>query len=225
MPIAPAPAALPNRSFRRWFVAAAVCASIAVVLAVLLLHRPTSISLPSRAVPLTAFRGQEIDPALSPDASQVAFVWNGPKQDNFDIYTMRLGSDKPFRVTVDPAHDLSPVWSPDGSAIAFIRQLNASQGELLLIPASGGPEHKIADITDEEFRESPGRIVSLAWSPDGSAIAASHRQAGDASERIYLFSRTGGMRPLTSPAAPLADHTPAFSPRWTFPGVHSIDGF
>ena len=54
-------------------------------------------SLSSSAVPFTAFRGQEIHPALSPDASQVAFVWNGPKQDNFDIYTMRLGSDKPVR--------------------------------------------------------------------------------------------------------------------------------
>ena len=63
-------------------------------------------------MPLTAFRGQEIDPALSSDGSQVAFVWNGPKQDNFDIYTMRLVSDKPVRVTVDPAEDISPAWSP-----------------------------------------------------------------------------------------------------------------
>jgi Tol biopolymer transport system component len=141
----------------------------------------------------------------------VAFVWNGPKQDNFDIYTMRLGSDKPVRVTEDPAQDISPAWSPDGSAIAFIRQLNARHGELLLVPANGGPEHKIADLTDDEFQESPGRLVSLAWSPDGSAIAASHRRPGDASERIYLFSRTGEMRPLTSPTAPIADHTPAFS--------------
>jgi Tol biopolymer transport system component len=182
-----------------------------VVLAILLPHRPASKPLPSGAVPLTAFRGQEIEPALSPDASQIAFAWNGPKQDNFDIYTMRLGSDEPFRMTTHPAHDLSPAWSPDGRVIAFIRQLNSRHGELLLIPAGGGPEHKIVDLNDKEFQESPGRLVSLAWSPDGAAIAASDRQPGDASERIYLFSRTGEMRPLTSPAAPLADHTPAFS--------------
>jgi len=212
-PVAPAP---PNRSFPRWLIVAAAWAAIgvvvlAVVWAVLPWHREASMSLSSSAVPLTAFRGQEIHPAPSPDASQVAFVWNGPKQDNFDIYTMRLGSDKPSRLTVDPAHDLGPAWSPDGNTIAFIRQLNASRGELLLIPASGGPERKIATITDDEFIESPGRLVSLTWSPDGSAIAASHRRPGDASERIYLFSRTGEMRPLTSPPAPLSDHTPAIS--------------
>ncbi|HEY3455915.1 MAG TPA: winged helix-turn-helix domain-containing protein [Bryobacteraceae bacterium] len=229
-PVAPTPAATPNRSFPRWLVAAAVCAAIgvvvlAIVFAVLPWRRPASTSPRSSATPLTAFQGQEIDPALSPDSSQVAFVWNGPKQDNFDIYTMRLGSDKPSRVTVDPAHDLSPAWSPDGRAIAFIRQLNASHGELLLIPATGGPEHKIADITDDEFRESPGRLVSLTWSPDGSAIAASHRQPGDASERIYLFFRTGEMRPLTSPAAPLADHTPAFSSDGRFLAFTRLTGF
>lgn len=224
-PVAPAPAAAANRNFRRWLVAAAVCAAIGIVLAVLPWHRPTSMSLPSSAVPLTAFRGQEIHPALSPDASQVAFVWNGPKQDNFDIYTMRLGSDKPFRVTVDPANDLSPAWSPDGSNIAFIRQLNASHGELLLIPASGGPEHKIADITDEEFRESSGRLVSLAWSPDGSAIAASHRQSGDASDHIYLFSRTGGNAATDVACGAFGRPYAGFFVGWTCSGVRPIDRF
>lgn len=209
--VGPPPRAASERSLPRWVGVAALLAIIGVILAILPWQRRTSKSLQLKGVPLTAYRGQEIDPALSPDATQVAFVWNGPKQDNFDIYTMRLGSDKPFRITVDPAHDLSPAWSPDGSAIAFIRQLNASRGELLMIPATGGPEHKIADIADDEFRESPARLVSLAWSPDGSAIAASHRRPGDASQRIYLFSRTGKMRPLTSPVAPLGDHTPAFS--------------
>jgi Tol biopolymer transport system component len=223
--VTPPPVAAPKRSSRRWIAAAGLLAATGVVLAILLPHRPAPKPLPSSAVPLTAFRGQEIDPALSPDASQVAFVWNGPKQDNFDIYTMRLGSDKPVRVTVDPAHDLSPAWSPDGSVIAFIRQLNARHGELSLIPAGGGPEHKIADLTDEEFQESPGRLVSLAWSPDGAAIAASHRQPGDASERIYLFSRTGERRPLTSPAAPLADHTPAFSSDGRFLAFTRLPGY
>src|SRR5262249_4416310 len=39
-----------------------------------------------RAVPLTSYPGLELNPALSPDSNQVAFSWNGEKQDNFDIY-------------------------------------------------------------------------------------------------------------------------------------------
>ena len=35
--------------------------------------------------PLTTYSGIEREPSLSPDGNQVAFVWNGPDRDNFDI--------------------------------------------------------------------------------------------------------------------------------------------
>ena len=37
-------------------------------------------------IPLTSYPGAELSPTFSPDGSQVAFSWNGPQQDNFDIY-------------------------------------------------------------------------------------------------------------------------------------------
>ena len=164
-----------------------------------------------RAAPLTAFPGQERDPALSPDGSQVAFAWNGQKQDNFDIYVMRLDSNKPVRLTSSPADEVSPAWSPDGLTIAFLRRKNVDRGDLLLMRASGGPEHTLVEVRDGELSRARARFASLAWSPDGKWIAGSHRQPADVSERIYLFSRTGEMRPLTSPPPPYGDHTPAFS--------------
>jgi len=69
----------------------------------------------SRTVPLTTFPGYEAHPALSPDGSEVAFTWNGEKQDNFDIYVMRIGSENARRLTSDPAEDIRPAWSPDGA--------------------------------------------------------------------------------------------------------------
>src|SRR4051812_15699366 len=45
---------------------------------------------PIRPLPLTAFRGMEVNPALSPDGKSVAFAWNGENQDNFDIYVMPI---------------------------------------------------------------------------------------------------------------------------------------
>ena len=37
---------------------------------------------PLRAVPLTTLPGIARYPSFSPDGNQVAFTWNGPKQDN-----------------------------------------------------------------------------------------------------------------------------------------------
>jgi len=37
------------------------------------------------ALPLTTYRGLDVDPSISPDGNQVAFAWDGPKQNNLDI--------------------------------------------------------------------------------------------------------------------------------------------
>ena len=41
---------------------------------------------PTKVVPFTSFAGRELEPALSPDGKQVAFVWSGEKGDNLDVY-------------------------------------------------------------------------------------------------------------------------------------------
>ena len=45
----------------------------------------------SIATPLTAYPGAETGPSLSPDGNQVAFSWNGPREDNPDVYVKLVG--------------------------------------------------------------------------------------------------------------------------------------
>jgi Tol biopolymer transport system component len=165
-----------------------------------------------RSAPLTAFRGFEANPALSPDGTHVAFAWNGEKQDNFDIYVMPIPSGEPVRLTTNAAEDVSPAWSPDGHSIAFLRRLSSDRAELMLVPAAGGSEHKVTDTREQPWF-SPRKPTAIAWSPDGRWIAASHREAGDRSEGIYLFSLTGEKRRLTMPPPGFhSDRMPSFSP-------------
>lgn len=143
-----------------------VLAAIAVMLAVgfsAWRWRPKRPAITGFApVPLTTYEGNESSPSFSPDGDQVAFQWDGERQDNLDIYVKALGPDAaPLRLTNNPLPDRLPSWSPDGRTIAFLRTVAPEQGELILIPALGGPERKLAGF--------PIRELSAGFVPSWSA--------------------------------------------------------
>jgi hypothetical protein len=115
------------------------------------------------AVLLASYLGVESYPSFSPDGSQVAFTWDGEKQDNFDIYVKVVGSEPPLRLTTNPAEDTSPAWSPDGRWIAFDRLLPGSKVAVVLISPIGGPERI---LTEMHFNQDTIDGHFLAWSPD-----------------------------------------------------------
>ncbi|HXI92384.1 MAG TPA: winged helix-turn-helix domain-containing protein [Blastocatellia bacterium] len=174
-------------------------------------HRTVAPSLPPmKYVSFTSFPGWEGNPAFSPDGNQIAFDWRGDKNDNSDIYVMLIGSEKPLRLTFDPASDYNPTWSPDGRQIAFLR---ASESEFAIytVPALGGPERKLLSLGPKVDWGTSG--PDLDWSPDGKYFACVEKRSNQQPFNIFLFSpETGERRALTSPAPDLGDFFPAFSP-------------
>jgi eukaryotic-like serine/threonine-protein kinase len=105
------------RSHRRRAIAALVAAALVIVgaaawLLLPLLHRGPQAPAPMRPVALTSLTGLEFFPTFSPDGEQVAFSWNGTKQDNWDVYVTLVGSSDVRRLTSDPGEDARPTWSP-----------------------------------------------------------------------------------------------------------------
>ena len=165
------------------------------------------------AIPLTTFPGDQFFSNFSPDGNQVAFAWNGPKQDNVDIYVKLIGTDSLLQLTNDPAMDCAPTWSPDGRYIAFLR--GGAHATVLLVPSIGGPpERKLTEtMSSIDFNQVGGSVPGLSWSPDGKWIAMRDHGSAEAQESIYLFSvDTGEKRRLTFPPPGCGDGTPAFSP-------------
>ena len=181
-------------------------------------NRPAQTVQNIKLIPLTTDPGVDQEPSLSPDGSQVAFSWNGPDQANFDIYvkTTKAGAAvaaPPLRLTRDPADDTDPVWSPDGSSIAFLRKLNVgNQFDVMLMPALGGQERKLAEVSIPEtyWFYSP----YLAWTPDSQSLIITHHTSSGRPTALFLVSvRTGAMQQLTfPPSGMIGDHCPVVSP-------------
>jgi Tol biopolymer transport system component/serine/threonine protein kinase len=163
------------------------------------------------AVPLTTYPGFQTEPSFSPDGSQIAFSWDGQRQDNQDIYVKVVGTvGAPLRLTTDPALDYSPAWSPDGRFIAFLRRLSEEKSVVLVIPALGGPERKVGEVSE---RREGFFGPYLAWAPEANSLVIRDRDSLNGPFALSLLSiETGEKRKLTFPSPELlGDSSPAFS--------------
>lgn len=168
-------------------------------------RRPAE-KVPSHPIPITSYQGDERQAEFSPNGTQVAFSWNGEKEDNWDIYLKVVGSSaSPLRLTSNPASDFRPKWSPDGTRIAFIRSTRETDA-VMLTSALGGAERRLTEF--------PTAVeAGLSWSPDGKWLAAAvGGQAGRTALRLVSVE-TGETRTLTTPPTTSGgDFDPAFSP-------------
>lgn len=138
----------------------------------------------------------QIEPAWSPDASQIAF--SSSRTGTSDLYVMDADGTGTRRLTSGKQNDSHPTWSRDGTRLAFERD-----GDIYVMNADGSGAQRISDTTAEE-REP-------AWSPDGTWIAYVRRTPGTAVRELWLMRPDGSeRRGLTSQNATVA--TPAWSP-------------
>jgi Tol biopolymer transport system component len=161
---------------------------------------------PLSPVPLTSDLGSEIQPTFSPDGNEVAYTWDGPGQNKWDIYVKMIGTDAPLRLTKDAEPNGYPAWSPDGRSIAFLRFLRQTKKTLIvMVPPIGGQER----IVSEGPYWGP-----ITWSPDSRWIVLSsplgvHGPVG----LVAVDVATGEQRRLTRPPQEnCADAEPAVAP-------------
>jgi len=186
-----------------------IAVALVLVATIVASQRSCEVSLdPPRLEPLTSMRGDEPGATLSPDGEQVAFTWNGEKQDNYDIYVKLVGSSDMHRLTTDPAVDVMPSWSPDGRQIAYVRFGREGARIHLISPVSG---------SDRRLGSFPVLVATPSWSPDGRWLAVARDRAatriGTArSGDLYLLPANGGEPRALGIAQGVDEGGPSFSP-------------
>lgn len=106
-----------------------------------------------------------------------------------------------MRRTSHTADDFSPAWSPDGRLIAFLRSSRDEKAEVILIPASGGPERHLTMIYRVE--SAPSSLIlfgqDVAWSSDSKFVIVPGKRSPEEAFGLLLISiETGAKRRLLS---------------------------
>lgn len=107
-------------------------------------------------------------PALSPDGRTVVFTvqeWSIEKNKSTSNLWLvdSAGGGAPRRLTSAPVADSAPVWSPDGTRVAFVSKRGEDEaGSLYVMRLDGGEPEKILEL--------PFAVSNPKWMPDGQEV-------------------------------------------------------
>jgi tricorn protease len=118
-------------------------------------------------------------PDISPDGKLIVFSYLG------DIWTVEAIGGVARPVTMHEAHDINPIFSPDGKWIAFSSNRHG-QYDVFVVAAVGGKPRRLT------FDSAPDMVTG--WTPDGkNVVFASGRGTGfPANMECYTVPFEGG---------------------------------
>jgi TolB protein len=164
----------------------------------------------SQAVNLTNLKGDDTDPAWSPDGNTIAFTNKGRFNDIRQIYMMNPDGSNQRRISFD-FEEYSPNWSPDMNWLLYV--IFARDHNYLYMRnhinnfATATPQ---AYDTKEIFGRL-GQVANPAWSPDGNTIA--YTRIEGLTQQVYTVPfKSRGDNPTLLTKDTLRDYEPSWSP-------------
>ncbi len=117
-------------------------------------------------------------PALG--QSQIVFAYAG------DLWTVERSGGKAQRLTTGVGIETDPVFSPDGSMIAFTGEYDGNT-DVFVVPAAGGVPKRLT--------YHPAADAAVGWTPDGKAVIfRSNRESTSARfTKLFKVSLEGGL--------------------------------
>jgi TolB protein len=131
----------------------------------------------------------EFLPSYSPDMSRVYF--NSYRSGRSDLYAVQLATGALTRLTTFDGYDAHAQVSPDGTRLAFHREVSKGNYEVVVFDLDSGAERVLA--------AAPGEDAYPAWSPDGRHLVfSSDRATTPGRLDLFVMGANGDeVRPLT----------------------------
>jgi PKD repeat protein len=124
-------------------------------------------------------------------------VFESNRTGNYEVFVMNADIFNPINLTNHARSDRYPVWSPDGTRIAFSSNRDDANHEIYVMNADGSNVVRLTyTVGMADFAPD--------WSPDGTRIAYTHGtdiyvMNADGSNPINLTAAGGGSHPAWSP--------------------------
>jgi TolB protein len=132
--------------------------------------------------------------------TKVAYTSDRRGEQSKELYLMDYDGYGQRPLTANRSLNLTPSWSPDGRALAYISYRSGRPDLYRAFIYEGRGDHLVA---------GPGMSFTPAWSPDGSRIAFTSTKDGNS--EIYLINADGtGLQRLTNHRS--IDTSPCWSP-------------
>ncbi|MBS1807779.1 MAG: serine/threonine-protein kinase [Acidobacteria bacterium] len=147
--------------------------------------------------PLGSYRA----PMFSPDEQRVAVGRVDPQSQFSDIHLLDLAGGRDTRFTFDPAEDSDPLWSPDGSRIAWVSRRSGQRDLYVRAANSAG--------SDELLWKSAYNKYALDWSRDFILYAELKPQTRT---DLWILPLTGERKPWVWTKTEFSEQFARFSP-------------
>lgn len=133
---------------------------------------------PARQLAFDTDEGTWMSLDLSPNGRQIIFDLLG------DLFDVDAAGGEARAITTGLAFDSQPVFSPDGSLIAFLSDRSGAENVWVARPDGSQPRQI-------SFRDEYDMFVSPAWSADGQSIYVSRHRADLGVYEVWKFDLTG----------------------------------
>jgi TolB protein len=118
------------------------------------------------------------------DASGTSLVFASTRHNERpNLYFKAVDGVAVTQLTSDPASDIQPAFSPDGTRVAFASD-RAGTWDIWIQPIAGGPPIQITDSAADEIHPS--------WSPDGAQLVYSSLPAEGGPWELWIADAAAG---------------------------------